>query len=1271
MPPSKKLPQSDFKRIKAKVGKRAPKPANVTDTSFQSASVQVRAQTISHEKSKEEQQEEKILDKHLTSSRGVPLDKLLHMLRHPSPIVRTSGCKGIKDAITLPSAAEAVEVHHKKQVITMHLSILVPNISKCIVDEDDDVRNACLSSLRTLFTSLGKDKQVLQPFLPLLLAYISSALNSLDQDTKMDGTEAAQLVAGFFDTDMAAFVSDLLPPYIALLPLSVQISAGSKKKKEERKKKRKRTNEENNTSAGTTLEIFGKDASEGTRGGLILQSFVSLLHTLHSSSSPSDLESCTIQSTSSSSLPLLNPPNLQFVQGGVASNALLLYKNQPIHSFQHLKQLSHLPSMFQNNQKQNQDTAVSSSSPTLELQLDTQLALLTKLRDLYVECTQSKSNHSSSQGLFVHASNLKNLYLVLQGIRLFWNLYCHSSFLHLMTTTIKSDKEEQEKVIMMKLMKMGWNVHSLLLESFPILNEHTVGMKGEKNKDSSNEESENGRYETINGLYCSILSEMGNVLSFTKTLPGGGRKQKGMESSNGSEGNWVEKVFAHVLPRLDVMTKQQETNGAAATTSGGVSVTLMKVMDQLLSKRTFTQNQQQHLKNEYLLEKKTDRTKLLIKFGQAFFGLSSTTSSSSSSSVVNDEDDKNSTNTTTATTQKKEKGKEKLNNAFKMTLPPSPLICKSPAGKCAAVLLCKLIAQECNSSSSTSNNKSDGATNENEKESNKKEDNKYISSILIQMMYALPTYLKCWGSSGGSTMNLSESTLILGSLISAVRRVKVERNDKDETKKDDDNDDEIYQMLMQSLRTSIGVLFTSEKKKKIKQKKKNKRKRVEHGDDTNPQKMMENDNISSSSPMLSIFEKLPPHTQKLAISLLGMLQYPTEEVVTSLARICARCAIFSSSCDSSSTATAETVVVSNEMADYIMQVMYDMRKSMHMRVYLSFLIECVGIGGLDDNDDDCNDESADVNNNENKEEKDGASINDNGEEVKNTQPQKRQKLDNNDTSSSSTSYSASTSSTSSTVDVMRAFRRDLAIIRTCNYISLCCRVGSAKKMLSMLEPVLTSWLEDNDNNGNRTTRHLSRLRAALSILSSIAKDGQSISSSPLSFCVLEIAPSMKQVLINNIQIILLDDIRTITSGADADATAKDKAAQNDKFIRFLSPLVALLSCQTKIVRVFLDQVHDLICNNVSDNDNDESITDDKTKRQVKARGDNNCRRDILKVLLLLLKHPHLTAVWRDKKISTRLVDVAKSIESTVANGPLDRTGGELRTEVSMLLIGSQ
>eukprot|EP00957_Ditylum_brightwellii_P168567 12830894-Ditylum_brightwellii.AAC.1 len=68
------------------------------------------------------------------------------------------------------------------------------------------------------------------------------------------------------------------------------------------------------------------------------------------------------------------------------------------------------------------------------------------------------------------------------------------------------------------------------------------------------------------------------------------------------------------------------------------------------------------------------------------------------------------------------------------------------------------------------------------------------------------------------------------------------------------------------------------------------------------------------------------------------------------------------------------------MADYIMQVMYDMRKSMHMRVYLSFLIECVGIGGLDDNDDDCNDESADVNNNENKEEKDGASINDNGEE---------------------------------------------------------------------------------------------------------------------------------------------------------------------------------------------------------------------------------------------------------------------------------------------------
>eukprot|EP00957_Ditylum_brightwellii_P012778 966137-Ditylum_brightwellii.AAC.1 len=79
----------------------------------------------------------------------------------------------------------------------------------------------------------------------------------------MDGTEAAQLVAGFFDTDMAAFVLDLFQRYIALLPLLVQISAGLKKKKEERKKKYKQTNEENNTSA---LQIFGKDASEGTRG---------------------------------------------------------------------------------------------------------------------------------------------------------------------------------------------------------------------------------------------------------------------------------------------------------------------------------------------------------------------------------------------------------------------------------------------------------------------------------------------------------------------------------------------------------------------------------------------------------------------------------------------------------------------------------------------------------------------------------------------------------------------------------------------------------------------------------------------------------------------------------------------------------------------------------------------------------------------------------------------------------------------------------------------
>ena len=84
----------DFKRLKAKVGKRAPKKLSETDTKFKSAKVKVQSQTIANGA-------ETTVSQHgdMVSSRGKHFSQLMSQLNHPAANARNSAVQGMKDVI--------------------------------------------------------------------------------------------------------------------------------------------------------------------------------------------------------------------------------------------------------------------------------------------------------------------------------------------------------------------------------------------------------------------------------------------------------------------------------------------------------------------------------------------------------------------------------------------------------------------------------------------------------------------------------------------------------------------------------------------------------------------------------------------------------------------------------------------------------------------------------------------------------------------------------------------------------------------------------------------------------------------------------------------------------------------------------------------------------------------------------------------------------------------------------------------------------------------
>ena len=184
---------NDFKDPKQKVGHSKLKQANATDTSFRSKKIKMPTQGTVAEEAGEE-----------VNVRHMGLDDLLQKVEHYSPAVRKDALWGLRD------------------LFARHAHKLLPNLSKvlegvldCSVDVDAEVRAA----LRTLLESAiaAVPRGAMEPFVPLVIAYIASAMTSMDSSVRLDAILTSNILLERFGDLIGAHLETLLPSYASLL----------------------------------------------------------------------------------------------------------------------------------------------------------------------------------------------------------------------------------------------------------------------------------------------------------------------------------------------------------------------------------------------------------------------------------------------------------------------------------------------------------------------------------------------------------------------------------------------------------------------------------------------------------------------------------------------------------------------------------------------------------------------------------------------------------------------------------------------------------------------------------------------------------------------------------------------------------------------------------------------------------------------------------------------------------------------------------------------
>ena len=514
--------EPDFKRIKAKVGKRAPKKANVTDTTFKAASLTVRAQAVDVASTAaalaapDSQQE-------LYTSRGRTINDLITQLKHPAASVRQSAAKGLKDIIFAKNRLKQIDEDFRW--LQGHLSSLIPATARCLIDEDDDVREVGLSVLREILNKLSDSRTIgaLRPFGPLLIAYISSSLNSLDKGSRRDGAIAIEMLGSYADFLIENQVAEILPAFVRLLSEHrlFRFDEGSAGNGNKSRKKRGRQQ--------------SKQGKQNTERFSLLRSLLVLLKSSSGSSQASIADG-------HSSISRIREPDLIVSPDGRSRSAILV--RRPGHSnicatkvstrFQ-LSAIAQLKQSSMDRQKLLNGKENDTLSPKAGL------GLLEKIRDALIEASQH-GTQTSKADFYLPGGELETFLLLVETVEVFFGCFGNDMFQDYSRNEDRMHDTDRLIAVTSK------QIANLLLECFPL----------------RLEDSQRRTFYYANEQLCAA------ILAVAKCV----------QSSTDDRTRWVKTVAKHVVNSL---TFHKEDHGSDSRIDTTLVVTpVLRLLEELV-----------------------------------------------------------------------------------------------------------------------------------------------------------------------------------------------------------------------------------------------------------------------------------------------------------------------------------------------------------------------------------------------------------------------------------------------------------------------------------------------------------------------------------------------------------------------------------------------------------------------------------------------------------------------------------------------------------------
>jgi hypothetical protein len=184
---------TDFKPLKHKVGRRAPAPANATDTSFKSKQVVIREQSVAADKSSAGQ----------VASRKQTVEQLTSLTQHHHQRVRAEAFAGLQEL----AERRAPQV---QQDFARHL----PGLCKAMADAEPEVRAGFRATLARLCVT---GQAWLPMHLDSLLKHATAALTSAEGvGRRLDATLVVEVLAEAFPSALQAAAPGLVPLYADL-----------------------------------------------------------------------------------------------------------------------------------------------------------------------------------------------------------------------------------------------------------------------------------------------------------------------------------------------------------------------------------------------------------------------------------------------------------------------------------------------------------------------------------------------------------------------------------------------------------------------------------------------------------------------------------------------------------------------------------------------------------------------------------------------------------------------------------------------------------------------------------------------------------------------------------------------------------------------------------------------------------------------------------------------------------------------------------------------